>query len=184
MPTAFIRRTLLAGLFGALGWHALRAEPGQGDDLARVKAAYLYHFATFTEWPESTGPNASKEIRLCVMGNGPVEAQVQRLDGKELEGGRLLRILSVRREELPKLCHMVFIGEPAHVNHDSAWMRLRGAPLLSVSDQTGFAQGGGMIEMFLRDDKVRMRINLGAVRSAGLHLSSKLLRLAEIVETP
>jgi hypothetical protein len=184
LTTAFIRRVLLSGLFGALACHALRADPGPEEELARVKAAYLYHFAAFTEWPESAVPIVAKEIRLCVLGDGVVEAQVRRLNGKELEGGRLLRVVQARREELPKFCHMVFVGEPARVGLDPAWIRLRGAPLLSVSDQAGFAQGGGMIEMFLRDDKVRMRINLGAVRSAGLHLSSKLLRLAEIVETP
>lgn len=184
LTTAIIRRALLSGLFGVLVCPVLRSDPGPGEELARIKAAYLYHFATFTEWPESAVPSTAKEIRLCVLGDGAVETQVRRLDGKELEGGRLLRIVQARREELPKPCHMVFVGEPAHVGLDPAWVRLRGAPLLSVSDQAGFTQGGGMIEMFLRDDKVRMRINLGVVRSAGLHLSSKLLRLAEIVETP
>jgi hypothetical protein len=55
---------------------------------------------------------------------------------------------------------------------------------LSVSDQPGFARGGGMIEMFPCGDKARMRINLGVVRLAGILLSSKLLRLAKIAETP
>lgn len=184
MLSVIIRRALFSGLFGVLVCHALRADPKPGDELARVKAVYLYHFATFTEWPENAEPAASKEIRLCVVGSGAVEAHVRRLDGKELEGGRLLRIVTMRREDMPNYCQMVFIGEPAQLGPDSARSLRREGPLLSISDQAGFAQNGGMIEMFLRDDKVRMRINLGAVRSAGLHLSSKLLRLAEIVESP
>jgi hypothetical protein len=181
---AILRWALFFGLLGVMAWTALRADPKNGGDLARIKAVYLYHFATFTEWPEHAAATSMKEIHLCVTGGGEVESQLFLLAGKELDGGRVLRVVQARWEELSKTCHMVFFGETAHFNANPAWMRLRGLPLLSVSDQPGFAQGGGMIEMFLRDDKVRMRINLGAVRSAGIHLSSKLLRLAEIVETP
>lgn len=184
MTRAILQWVLCLAFLGAMSRTALPADPKEGGDLARLKAVYLYHFAAFTEWPESALAASMKDIRLCVTGGGEVEGQLLRLDGKELDGGRMLRVVQARREELAKSCQMVFLGEAARFNADPAWTRLRGQPLLSVSDQPGFAQGGGMIEMFLRDDKVRMRINLGAVRSAGLHLSSKLLRLAEIVETP
>jgi hypothetical protein len=183
IPT-MLRLALWCGLWTAMAWTGVRADSATGEELARIKAVYLYHFATFTEWPEHVVGASMKEIRLCVTGNGEVEDQLLRLDGKELEGGRVLRIVRVRPEELGKACHMAFFGAAGRGNGDPAGAHPRGLPLLTVGDQPGFAQGGGMIEMFLRDDRVRMRINLNAVRAAGIRLSSKLLRLAEIVEAP
>lgn len=175
-----IRQACLIGLLG--GWLAgpLAAVADGGDDIARIKAVYLYHFATFAKWPE--GRMASPEIRLCVMGGGDVQSELRLLNDRDLGDGRLLRVIYDGARNLPQSCDMAFVG----VGMDYHLMRegLRNVPVLSISDQPGFAQGGGMIEMYLRDDKVRMRINLGAVRASGLQLSSKLLRLAEIVETP
>jgi len=160
------------------------AAPKEEGGIAGIKAVYIYHFATFAQWPTEAGTQSQKEIRLCVLGGGEVSGPLQLLDGKDLEEGRLLRVINVHREQVSKACHMVYIGEPANLASDQTLVKLRGAPILWVSDQPTFAQNGGMIEMFLRDDKIKMRINLSAVRSAGIILSSKLLRLAEIVETP
>jgi hypothetical protein len=95
-----------------------------------------------------------------------------------------LQVAQLRLDQVTKTCHMLFVGELPRADSDLAGGRLRGEPILLVGEQSGFAQNGGMIEMFLRDDKVRMRINLSMVRAAGIMLSSKLLRLAEIVEAP
>ena len=159
-------------------------EPVRGEDLARIKAAYLYHFVNFTQWPQDVGVSTEDAVRLCLLGAGSVDAQLQRMDVVELGLNSKPRLVRVRKEELPDSCQVVFVGEAADVETEALLARLRGAPLLSVSDQPEFARRGGMIEMFLRDDKVRMRVNLNAVRAAGIHLSSKLLRLAEIVEAP
>lgn len=179
-----IRLLLFAtSLFGPPCPSALAAAD-KDEGIADIKAAYLYHFATFTQWPKGVNTMSRKEIRLCVLGEDDVAAQLRLLDGKELDEGYVLRVAVVRREQLSRICNMVFIGESNSFPSEQAWVKLHGEPILWVSDQAGFAQNGGMIEMFLRDDKIRMRINLGAVRSSGIALSSKLLRLADIVDAP
>jgi hypothetical protein len=175
---------LLCGVLSGWAGVAAGADGGDGGEIARIKAVYLYHFATFAEWPEQASPAPGADLPLCVVGGGEVEAQLRRLDGRKLGDGRALRVVALERGEVPKECRMAFFGQKADFATDPAWLRFRGQPLLSVGDRPGFALAGGMIEMYLRDDKVRMRINLAAVRAAGLRLSSKLLRLAEIVEAP
>lgn len=156
----------------ALLWGCLTGAAVQTDGgVARIKAVYLYHFASFAEWPEAA--LVGQEVRLCVLGGGEVAQHVQRLDAQDLGDGRMLRVVPARP------CHIVFVGDAAA--NFGEW---QGLPVLSVSDRSDFARHGGMIEMYLRDDKVRMRINLAVVRAAGLRLSSKLLRLADIVEAP
>jgi hypothetical protein len=181
---ACVLRLLLWGLLSGLAAQALRADIRAGDPIAHLKAVYLYHFAHFAEWPPEQAAAAKKSLRLCVIGDSEVAEQLLSLDTHELGEGILLRIARLHREELPDGCQMVFISHAIDFNIELVLARLRNAPLLSVSDAPGFARSGGMIEMFLRDDKIRMRVNLSAVQAAGLHLSSKLLRLAEIVESP
>lgn len=174
------REACLIGLLACWLAGSFVAIADGGDDIARVKAVYLYHFATFAKWPEAQ--TGASEMRLCVLGGEEMEAQLRQLDDRDLGDGQVLRVIRGVTGELPRACNMAFVG--AGADYQRVRESLRNVPVLSVSDQPGFAQGGGMIEMFLRDDKVRMRINLSAVRAAGLQLSSKLLRLAEIVEAP
>lgn len=179
---AILRLALVVGVIAVSAWSELRSDTLGGAELARIKAVYLYHFASFTEWPEN--PESMNEIKLCITSQGEVETQLRRLDGKELERGRVLRIAEPTQGQIAKNCNMVFLGEGSRSALERVENRLQGIPVLTISDQAGFARRGGMIEMFLRDDRVRMRINIGATRSSGLRLSSKLLRLAEIVEAP
>lgn len=181
---AVVKPVLLLCLLGCLTGRAAGEDLKEGGEIARVKAVYVYHFASFAQWPQERAAAPLKNVRLCVVGGGETVAQLTKLDGQDLGDGRLLEISPVRLEQIVRACQMLFIGDAPRFTSDPAWIKLRGEPVLSVSDQPGFAQKGGMIEMFLRDDKVRMRINLGMARTAGISLSSKLLRLAEIVDAP
>ncbi len=88
-----------------------RAEVSEDGNVARIKAVYLYHFATFAEWPQTLA--AEREVRLCMMGGGEVVGQLPRLDGRDLGDGRILRVVPLRRGEAPRGCHIVFIGAAA-----------------------------------------------------------------------
>jgi hypothetical protein len=179
---ACVLRLLLWGVLSAVAAHALRAESKASDNISHLKAVYLYHFANFAEWPQAQAFASKKNLRLCVIGDEDIARQAQGLDTHELGDGILLQVARLRRDELPGGCQMVFFSQTAGSDVEAMLASLRKAPLLSVSDVPGFARSGGMIEMFLRDDKIRMRVNVNAVHAAGLRLSSKLLRLAEIVE--
>jgi hypothetical protein len=182
--SGMMNKILLASLLLILIWQGTDAATKNDAEIAHIKAAYIYHFATFTQWPNEADGKSLKDIHLCVLGNSEVSESLKSLDGKELEEGRSLRVIPIRWEQLNNTCNMVYLSESTNWPKDTAWTKLRQLPILWVSDQSGFAQEGGMIEMFLSDDKIRMRINLGVTRSVGITLSSKLLRLADIVESP
>lgn len=175
-----VRATLLGGLLSVVPG-APAAESGNGADIARVKSVFVYHYAQFVQWPQPAGGG---EIRLCLVGGGEVIAHLQRLDAQHLGSAGRLLVSPIQAGNLPGPCRIVFLGEGAPNEYALALERMRGQPLLSISDRTDFAKQGGIIEMFVRDDKVRMRINLAVARSVGIRLSSKLLRLAEIVQSP
>lgn len=142
----------------------------------QIKAAFLYNFASFTEWPAGLG----NTLNLCVYGTDPFGENLDKLQGKNVAG----RSLAVRRtasvEGLGN-CQIVFISQPAIGNLPRVLDSLRGKPVLTVADTPGAAREGVAINMILEQNKVAFEANLGAARGQGLDLSSKLLRLAREV---
>ncbi len=139
----------------------------------RIKAAFLYNFATFTEWPVEVG----ERLNLCIYGSDPFGVYLNELQGKQVGGSHL----SIRRERnLDRLedCQVVFIARSANDDLLPIVNRLRGKPVLTVADSPDAARQGVALNMDTRQNKVTFEANLGAARGNGLTLSSKLLRLA------
>jgi hypothetical protein len=155
-----------------------RAEPLE----LQVKAAFLYNFAKFVEWPSvagSTGANSS--LTFCVFGDEALfSALTQSLVGKTING----RTLTARQAEGPQhaqRCDIAFIGAAEKKRMDEALDAFAGAGVLSISDLNQFARHGGMIEITRKTDKFGFVVNIDAVNRNGLRISSKLLQLAELV---
>lgn len=143
----------------------------------QVKAAYLLNFTRYVEWPPSVfaGPDAT--LNLCVVGRDPFGEVLDRtIEGRRV-AGRLLRILRPDRPA-PDACHVVFIGETAPAAREAWLSALQAEPMLTVGEAAGFAQAGGMIGFVIRDETVRFEVNVEAVRSGGLQISSRVLTLA------
>ena len=139
-----------------------------------VKAAFLYNFARFVDWPG----RAQGVVTLCLLTGDPFGGDIDIITGKPVGGARLL----VRRIEVDQTagCQMVFIpasqaGRFAHLLDG-----LKGRPVLTVGDAPGFAERGAVINFYLEQNKVRFEINIDAARRTGLPISSQLLRLARI----
>jgi hypothetical protein len=143
----------------------------------RVKAAYLLNFTRYVEWPPSafTGPDAT--LNVCVVGRDPFGEVLDQTIGGRRVAGRSLRVLRPDRPA-SDLCHVAFVGDaPAAVRE--AWLAaLRTEATLTVGETRSFAQDGGMIAFVIQDETVRFEINVGAVRSGGLRMSSRVLTLA------
>jgi len=170
--------SLWAGLWTATP--AVSAVDSGSNELARIKSVFVYHYAQFVQWPRSS--DDTQDIRLCLVGGGEVVVHLQKLHQKVMTNQRKLSVIVISPTELPESCQMMYLGVGRSDEYLEILQRLRGKPLLTISDQEDFARQGGIIEMFVRDDKVRMKINLERARSVGLKLSSKFLRLAEILE--
>lgn len=174
MPRSPRVRSLL--LHALLGWAALGLGApawGQGLPEYRLKAAFLYNFAAFTEWPADTG----SRLNLCIYGTDPFGAEIDPLNGKKL-GERSLAVYRKSTPESLKSCQLVFIAAANRSQLAGVLEVLRGQPVLTVADAPGTLQQGVMLNMALAQGRITFEANLAAARSARLGLSSKLLRLA------
>jgi hypothetical protein len=172
-PVAVAACLLAAGAAGA------RAE----SPLAReyqIKAAFLYNFAKFVDWPSEVLPETSDTITLCVFADDPVSEALESIRGKTVKGRRL----AIRRIDAGKdldACHVLFIGSSEEKRFPQVLQRLLGSSVLTVGEIEHFAESGGMINFFVERNKVRFEINIGSAEKARLKLSSQLLSLAKVV---
>jgi len=177
------RQRLLAGLLGSLLalWTGFASGADESSREYQIKAAFLYHFAKFVEWPARALPGPSDALSLCILGRDPFGPLLdETLAGKTIQG-RPLAI--TRHETLPpaQTCHMLFISASKQHLLEKKLAALAGAPVLTIGDTEQFASRGGMIELYLDDNTVRFKINRRAAKDAGLTISSHLLKLATLV---
>jgi hypothetical protein len=149
-------------------------------DEYRVKAAFLYNFAKFVEWPASSFKNAADPIIICVLGNPFGDRLENTVNGKEIEGRRLIvRQISDISEAAG--CHILFVATGKKRVTDLLGS-VKASPVLTIGESGNFAEAGGVIGFKLESGKVRLQINVYAAERAHLRVSSKLLGLAEIVK--
>jgi len=141
-----------------------------------VKAAFVYNFINFVEWPSDPGD----PVRLCVLGELPDTAAFNRLNGREVRRKRLA-VVPLRALGDVRSCDILFLADRLPHQLPEVLARLNGNPTLTISDTDGFARRGVMINLFLEEKRVRFEVNTDAARAAGLGISSKLLRLASKV---
>jgi hypothetical protein len=146
-----------------------------------VKAAFLYNFAKFVEWPADTHSNPSAPIRLCVLGEDPFGRILDRAVQDKSINGHELTILRSRQAQELRACHILFISASEKKHLPEIFAALQGSSVLSVGDTEQFAELGGTIQFTLQDNRVRFTINLDAAERARLKISSKLLSLARVV---
>ncbi len=149
----------------------------------RVKAAFLYNFAHFVEWPAEAGAAAGSLI-IAVLRDDDFVDEVARTVADKTVAGRRVEVRAIADVADVGASHMVFVGEDAAAEVDAILAALADRHVLTVSDVEGFVVRGGVIGLYKSENKLRFRINMAAARHAGLAISSKLLRLAEIVDGP
>ena len=158
-----------------------RAEPAPQE--YQIKAVFLFNFAQFVEWPPDAfgGPKAPLEIG--VLGEDPFGNHLEDTMRGEAIGGRALVVRRFARVEDIDHCHILFISRSESKKLEQVVAALRGRTILTVGDTDGFALRGVMIRFISEKSRIRLRINLDSAKAAGLVVSSKLLRAAEIVTT-
>ncbi len=182
---AALKRLLLSlsglALACASGLPAVATGEARAQDLPeyRLKAAFIYNFLAYTEWP--AGAAAGTPLTLCVAGADPFGSDIDSLQGKVV-GGRPIDLQRKSSSDTLKACHAVFISEAWQERWARTFLGLRGKPILIITDSPGALAHGAVLNMNLVRDKVTFEANLAAARQAGLQLSSKLLRLATEVQ--
>lgn len=169
----------LAGILVLLATLVCRGPAAWAQDLASeqaLRAAMVFNFLKFTEFPAETPGNPAR-LRLCIAVGDPQQAEaLYALVGRKV-GGRELVVVRLAGQEDD--CHVFYVDSPQRWNAAADSRALRRA--LTLSAYAGFAQDGGMIEIALQAEGARFDINLGKSRRAGLRFAPQLLRLARRV---
>jgi hypothetical protein len=162
---------------------SLAAQTG-GPTEYQVKAVFLFNFAQFVEWPADAFSSPTAPLVIGVLGDDPYGDFLDQTVRREHLGGRSFQVRRYQSVDEIKTCHILFISRPDADRPEEILAGLKRRPLLTVSDADGFAQRGGMIRFVTERSRIRLQLNLEAAEAAHLAISSKLLRVAEIVTPP
>ena len=166
---------MLALLFVASGNSGISEVHAQSADEYQVKAAFIFNFAKFVEWP-SDGNDG--ELVVGVVGDDPFGGALDRLNGN-VANGRRLRIKRLRSGDNLKACRILFISNSEERNLKKIMDSVRGSNVLTIGEMAHFNQSGGVIRFIVENHKVRFEINAPAAAQSGLRISSKLLALSK-----
>ena len=147
----------------------------------QVKAAYLYNFAKFVEWPSRDFPSPSAPLRFCVLNDQAFESTLNQIVKGKVVGSHPASVVSVQNGEQSRSCHVLFINSSQARETQHILEVLRDTNVLTVGETKGFVEEGGMISFVLHDDSVQFQVNHKAAKQAGLGLSSRLLAVAKAV---
>jgi hypothetical protein len=176
------------------GLAAAESSPG-GLTEYQVKAGYLYNFTKFTDWPAGTFASASAPLVIGIVGEDPFGKTMDDLVKGEVVDLHPLVIKRLQPGDDLRSCQVLFICRNEKDQMPALLQKLKGSPVLTVSDTNGFADEGGMInfviveekvtveEKEIVEEKVKLEINQAAAEGAGLQISAKLLEIAHIVKS-
>ncbi|HEY1921453.1 MAG TPA: YfiR family protein [Tepidisphaeraceae bacterium] len=151
-----------------------------GGKVYEIKAAFIYNFAQFTQWPDSAFTSGDSPFVLAFIGDselGPALQQV--LQGKSIAGHPIV-LKHLDSASQISGCHLLFIPDSEESHLDDIFNAVGNQPILTVGETTKFMQAGGIIRFFIADGRIRFEIDPDAADKATLRLSSRLMSLATI----
>ena len=149
-----------------------------GRDISSVKAGLLFNFAKFVEWPALP---AAAPLVVCIVGHdGIAAAFIETVRGQNISG-HSFDVWVLEDSSRWRACHLLFIADAETRRSAGGLDEIKRLPVLTVSDNKGFALAGGIIELYVEAGRMRFAINLDAADRAGLRVSSRLLGLAKVI---
>jgi hypothetical protein len=147
----------------------------------RIKAAFLFNFTRFIDWPSGSFADAASPIVIGVIGDDPFGAELANVLKDRRVNGRPLVARTIHAAEDARATHLLFVGVSEHEEVARVLQSLRRYPVTTVGESAEFAKEGGMITFVIRNDKVRFEINADAAERAGIRISAHLEKLATVV---
>jgi len=147
-----------------------------------IKAALLFNLTQFTEWPTTAFTNAQAPIVIGVLGDNPFGQGLDKIvAGERVQNRPVVTKYFSSADEAN--CHILFVSRSEISNIERVIAKTRGRGMLTVSDIDRFARRGGMVRFVNDRNRVKLNVNLAEVEAAGLKISSKLLRISNLVAT-
>jgi hypothetical protein len=176
-----LRSGLAAAAVLAVGWAhsatALSAASAAGLEY-EVKAAMIYNFTRFVEWPAAAWKDARAPLVVGVFGSDPFSGVLDETLREKSYGGRRIEVRRVQTAIEAEACQVLFIPKSEKKKVAELLASLRASSILTISDSDDFTRAGGVIGFVTVDNRVRFAINKASAEKAGLTVSSKLLRLS------
>lgn len=162
----------------------------------KIKAAFLYNFIQFVDWPEEKKPNQDDPIILGIIGEDPFGDSFEPIESKQIKGGKSLIKRFEGIEKLKKShdkgqskidslrkCHLLFICSSEEDHLKEIINLVSGYGVLTVGESSNMLKSGGVINFLVEENKVRFEINLKTAKQEKLKIRSQLLRLAtEVID--
>lgn len=180
MINRVVRLTLMAVVLSATMVLPAAQGADKNSQEYAIKAAFLYNFAKFVEWPEEAFSDGQEVMTICVLGQDPFGSALESMKGKTIKG-RKVRIWRSKRICDLKVCHILYISRSKEKDLARILAELRGSNVLTVGDMENFAGRGGIINFITVENKLRFEINIDAAQQSGLKVSSNLLKVAKKV---
>ena len=171
-------RFLLPIFLSVLGMAGQMPQAGE----AAVKAAFLYNFTKFIDWPSAAFPDAAAPFTVCLFAGDDFRREVETMMTGEQVHGRRVALASPQDADDLKGCHLVYFSREHGDRASRRLTAVREAPVLTVGEGRRFLDQGGLIAFSIDNDRVRFDISKRAAERAGLNISAKLLRVARSVE--
>ncbi len=161
---------------------ASTGQPGPAVSEAALKAAFVYKFTRFIEWPDE-GRGCPEVATVAVLGDDAPVAELREAVAGRRSQGREVQIVRVHDVADIKACSLVWVATREASQPERLLRKLRGVPVVVVSDAPGFARRGGTIGLVMEDGRIAFEINVGAASAARIQISSRLLTLGRVVQT-
>ncbi|MEW6160031.1 MAG: YfiR family protein [Verrucomicrobiota bacterium] len=146
-----------------------------------MKAAFLEKFIRLVEWPVSAFSSDHAPLIIGILGEDPFESYLPRVMRGKTINKHPIQVLVCKTLEEANRTHLLFIS-PSEKNRLAEILpRLKSQGLLTVGDVEGFASSGGIINLYLEDQKIRFEINVDVARQAGLEINAQLLQRAKVI---
>lgn len=157
-------------------------EAAENVEEYEIKAVYLYNIANYITWPEGSFQDAGASFNLCVLGQNPFGGLLDFIASQRKVHERTVSVFFFEEIKEAESCHLLFVSASLRRQVPSIISRQEKHAVLLISEAEGFAAAGGMIEFFMKDNKVRLLINPHAVNNAKLKASTHLIRVSKLVE--
>ncbi|OUD12349.1 YfiR family protein [Thioflexithrix psekupsensis] len=149
---------------------------------SQLQAIFLFRFSLFVTWPDSAFAAKDSDFIICILGQNPFEDVLDLAVQDEKYNGRTIKVSYLNRPDTVKSCHILFISPSEAPRIDAIIRQTANLPILTVGNVTDFIRVGGMIEFYLRDNRVRFMIDPQTIRDMQLTVSANLLRVGDVVQ--
>jgi len=168
---------VMLSLLALLGNVLTTQMQAQTADQYQVKAAFIFNFAKFVDWPSDALADGGALV-VGVVGDDPFGSALDRINGNTVNGRRL-RIKRLRWDDNLRGCQILFISNSEGKHLEKIMDSIKGSSVLTIGEMPQFNQAGGMIRFLIQNNKVRFEINAAPAGQARLRISSKLLALSK-----